>query len=224
MSVASLTLLLRTRRKTAFASRCLLAGLLLCCAAIPHARAEDQGLNDLLQLLRLTAAATTTLQSSFTQTTTIPLFATPVESKGRFAFKAPAQLRWEYLEPAQEGFILNNGGIIRWEGEKAEHTVLPVSANPLSAILGKQLLGWISFDLDWIRKDYTLSLDKNTPRTLILEPKTVPLKEIIASLRISFSDKGTASSVLVKEQSGSATLLQFTATEVNSPLTEKEFQ
>ena len=224
MITVLLSFLSRICPRSVFSPCCLLVGFLLYCTAIPYAHAEDQELIELLQLLHRTASTTTTLQSVFNQTTTVPLFSTPVESKGRFAFKAPAQLRWEYLEPTQEGFILNGSSIIRWEGEKTEHTVLPVSTNPLSAILGKQILGWISFDLDWITKDYVLSLDKNTPRTLILEPKTAPLKEIIASLRISFSDKGTATSVLVKEQSGSATLLQFTATEVNSPLTEKEFQ
>ena len=138
----------------AFFRVCLLMLLALMVSTNP-ARAGEA---ETLDFLRQKTATLTSVKSTFVQTTRIPMFESPVVSQGAFAFARPDRLRWEYTSPIREGFVLNGRTGFRWDSDPSNRTPFNAGSDPVAAIIAKQLITWITLDLDLIRKAYDIAV------------------------------------------------------------------
>ena len=162
-------------------------------------------------------AAVQTLTSDFVQEKHMALLSAPVVSKGRFAFtKNPAQIRWEYTEPFQNGFLLTEGKTYRLEkGNKK------LVKNLLSKNIAVQIMMWLTFDLTELSKAHIISFFEGG---VVLAPKekTSGLEKITAWF--SEENPQALSRIRLDESGGDYTLLSFENSKINAPLAKELFQ
>lgn len=209
--------------------------IFLCCMAFPaRAAAPDvvpgpdvvsgpdavSGLDD----LREKAASMVSVTSDFTQETTIPMFAQPMRSHGRFAFKRPRALRWEFTSPMREGFVLNGDNGFRWEGADGARVPFTPGSDPAAAIIARQLMAWITFDMAAIGKEYRIETIGQSPFKLRMTPLREDVRGVIESIAVTFTPQGPASLVELRETQGGGTVITFHNTVVNGPLDKGEFE
>lgn len=161
--------------------------------------------------------AVETLQSNFTQEKHLTLLAEPVESKGAFAFsKNPARLRWEYMEPFQNGFLM--------DGEKTyrlEKGVKQAVKGVMSRNTAAQMLVWLTFDLKTLSETYDVTYFEGG---VTLRPKA-DKNRLLDKITVWFSKENpqALSEIRMDEPGGDYTLLKFYDTQINQPLPKDAF-
>lgn len=203
-------------------SRYLLAALLLllCIAHETQAAGKEE---ESLAALQRQNVGLTSIASTFTQTTTIPMFEDPIVSSGRFLYQKPSSLRWEYLTPVPHGFVLNGDRGFKWEDETRTRTNFTVNSDPAAGLVAAQLLTWVTFDIASIRAEYSVTVIQPSPLHIVLEPLRPETRKVVASLDMLFSPRGTVEVLVLVEASGGQTRLTFTDTRVNTPLDAVDF-
>lgn len=198
----------------------LLLAFLMFCWQRDYAAAQTP--EQTLAELKQQAASINSIQSLFTQTTHIPLFQEPVHSKGRFLFRRPNAILWEITDPITEGFAFMGDRGMRWEAGKPP-TPFAASTDPVTTIIARQLLVWLTLDMTTIEKEYTITITASTPPTLLLEPKKNDVQSVIHSLTLIFSSQGVAKQVTLEEANGGTTIIQFMDTQINITLPDAAF-
>jgi outer membrane lipoprotein carrier protein len=198
--------------------------LLLLCGAASVCVAADRDTEDALERLKSLTASVDTLRCDFTQTTNIPLFANPVESRGKLLFKKPDSLVWEYTSPTAQGLVFSGGKGFRWEEEKNRRVPFTTAEDPVASLVAAQMLAWIRFDRSWMEARYAVHSGGKDGLSFLLIPKNADLRSILASLSIRFADDGVARTILLKEASGGSTTIQLHNVAVNGPSDAGEFR
>lgn len=178
---------------------------------------------DALAGLKERTAAVMTVRSDFAQETAIPMFSHPMRSQGRFLFKRPDFLRWEFTSPMREGFALKGDAGVRWEDDGAARTAFTVKTDPVAGVIARQLMAWITFDLASINREYGIETLGESPLVLRMTPLRDDVRSVIASITITFSADGPASLVEIQETRGGRTTIAFSGTIVNGPVDDGEF-
>lgn len=161
--------------------------------------------------------AVETLQSKFTQEKHLTMLTEPVESKGAFAFsKKDAQLRWEYTEPFQNGFLMDGGKTYRLE-KGVKKTVKGVMSRNTAA----QMLVWLTFDLKTLSETYDISYFEGG---VTLTPKN-DKNRLLDKITVWFAKDNpqALSEIRMDEPGGDYTLLRFYDTHINGPLPKDAF-
>ncbi|MDR1947281.1 MAG: outer membrane lipoprotein carrier protein LolA [Desulfovibrio sp.] len=179
---------------------------------------------DTLEALRVKAEKVLTLSADFVQETSIPMFAQPVRSHGRFVFKRPHSLRWEYTDPVHEGFVLNGDAGFRWDGDSGARKPFAAGSDPMAAVVVGQMIAWISFDLESISREYAVESLPGREIRLQMTPLRDDVKGVIKAVVITFTPEGPASLVEIKEAGGGGTVIRFGKTVVNGPRDGREFE
>lgn len=201
----------------------LLSYVLLLVVAMPW-RAESSDLTALLIDLKVSAADTNSLNSSFEQEKHLAIFAEKLMSHGRFIYQNPDQLRWELLTPVASGFVLQGKQGVRWNQLSGEKGSFSVEKDPIMGMIAQQLLAWAKVDLDWLETRYQMELVTEQPVVMKLTPLDEGEAGFIDHLQISFADdRRYVAQVLMVEQGGDSTLLRFNDVEINSELPQDAF-
>ena len=69
---------------------------------------------DSLDAFRAAARSITSIQADFVQEKQMPILARPLTASGRFIYRAPASLRWEYTRPVRSLLLMLNGEVRRF--------------------------------------------------------------------------------------------------------------
>lgn len=188
-----------------------------------HASAKLQDMDVVLQKLQAQATAVESISSEFSQESHLSVFVVPVISNGRFLFRKPDKLRWEYLSPMTEGFAFDGGHGVRWtETTKASFSL---RNDPLMNVVAKQLLAWATFDIAWLSAEYDISLESDSPVLLKLIPKSSDTAVVLKHLLIEFSlSSNTVKKVELHDQSGDLTRILFENPQVNTLLDDAMFR
>lgn len=200
--------------------------VLTACLAIifaGHASAEFRDIDAVLQKLRTQATAVESISSEFSQENRLSVFEETIISSGRFLFRKPDKLRWEYLSPITEGFALEGDQGVRWT--ETTRTSFSLRNDPLMNVVAKQLLAWATFDLEWLSAEYEITLEADSPVLLKLVPKNSDTALLLKHLLIEFSlSAETVQRVELHEQGGDLTRILFENPQVNTPLNDEMFR
>lgn len=177
-----------------------------------------------LETLRRRAESLESVRADFVQESSIPLFAQPVLSSGRFVFKRPASLRWEYINPIREGFVLNGDKGFRWDNNSPARKPFSPGKDPLAAIIARQMIAWITYDLESIGREYSIQSLPGPDMRLRMTPLRNDVRGVITAIIITFTPEGPASLVEIREAAGGGTSIRFSNTVVNGPLDGHEFE
>ena len=179
---------------------------------------------DFLAPLKAQVATVQTIRSDFTQETVIPMFAKPMLTQGRFVFKRPDALVWEFISPMQEGFSLQGGKGFRWDDGRGSRVSFAAGDDPVATAIARQLVAWITFDMDSLSTEYTIEKVSDAPLVLKMTPRKDDVQSVIAAIAVTFGPEGPATLVEIFEAQGGKTSIAFTGTLVNPPVADEEFQ
>lgn len=169
--------------------------------------------------LEKAAGAARTLSSDFIQEKHLSMFKTVLNSKGRFYYQKPDQLRWELTAPVASGFVLKGERGRRWHERTGSTENFEISQEPVMKLVSEQLFAWARADFNWLKKEYRIDVLDESPVTLRLEPLSAATAGFLHHLLISFSADGRyVKSVEVHEKDGDFTRIRFFNASVNKPL------
>ncbi|BCR03187.1 cell envelope biogenesis protein LolA [Desulfuromonas versatilis] len=193
--------------------------LLLWLPAGAPAASPDAVLGRIQQL----AAGVETLASDFSQEKYLSVFQDVLPASGRFYYRKPDRLRWEMTAPVSSGFVLNGEQGRRWQQAGSAGERFDIAREPVMKIVAEQLLAWTRADFDRLRKEYRITLEKEDPVQLRLDPQGAAAG-FLDHLLIRFAPSGKhVQQVEVHEQGGDYTRIVFHDTVVNGPLAEDLF-
>lgn len=182
--------------------------------------AAAQDLDAVLDRLQDKAAHIATIQSRFVQEKHLSLFDAPVVSRGLFYYQRPDSMRFEYLEPARMGLVVDRGTARRITREGVSR-----EGSRLAEIAAEQVMAWARFDRAALAERYQMALAGRNPVRLALIPRSAALARHIPRITVTFAqDERSVDSIRLDEDGGDHTLIRFTDTEINADLPDAAFK
>jgi outer membrane lipoprotein-sorting protein len=181
-------------------------------AVAGSARAEPAA--DLLAKVDAAKAGITSLAGEFTQRNRVKLFKQELTSKGRFSFRKPRQIRWEYTAP-DPSLLLLDGNQATLTTPGAPPQVFDLERDATMRAIFDQLLAWLGpGSLDAARAEYDLAA---TEATLKLTPKpTAAVAKAFSRVELRFDSKSwLVRSILLVEKNGDEKEITFTRLQKN---------
>ncbi|WP_037321752.1 outer membrane lipoprotein carrier protein LolA [Salegentibacter sp. Hel_I_6] len=164
-----------------------------------------------------------TLEADFIQTKKIEMITDESISRGKLFYQNPEKLKWEYKEPQDYKILFIEGELhINDSGDKS---VRNTSSNKLfdkiaklitGSVNGKLLLDNDNFDITYSRENKLISA--------IIIPKDDNLKAMFAEIHLFFNDQNIIKQVDLMEESGDATIIEFSSIKINERIADSVFE
>jgi outer membrane lipoprotein-sorting protein len=136
-----------------------------------------------LKLVKASASMNTII-SDFVQEKHLEYLSVVIESKGKFWFKKPGILRWEYTDPYKYLIVINQGKIIiRDEGKKNE---FDVNSNKAFQELNNIIVNSVNGTLISSEKYNYEILESKESWLVKLFPKDPQMKKVMSSIELYF--------------------------------------
>jgi len=187
------------------------------------ARAAGSG-EALLKKIAAKNAAIKTLKVTFDQTKESALFASSLDTKGVLYFARPGKLRWEYTEKPRSVLVVNGDLASLRYPDLGKTETFDRRRDPSLGALFDQLFVWLgASDPTRTAADYVVTLGDG-PATLVLTPRTDPVKKALASVTVRFDPVTLLSKqVELLETTGDRTVIRFSVPTTNGPLADSLF-
>lgn len=196
--------------------------LAVVCLAGQAAGAEGQA--EVLARLERAASQVRTIQSDFVQTKRLQIFASEVVSRGVMYLEKPDRLRWEYREPASQGFVVDGEEAFRWNEFTDGVERFSISEDVATRLVAEQLLLWAGVDLKRLGRTFTLEVEQAEPPVLSLRPRSEKLGGYLERIRVSFGeDLRAVQRVEILEKDGDSTELLFENVQLNEEMPQGAF-
>ncbi|HAS89114.1 MAG TPA: outer membrane lipoprotein carrier protein LolA [Desulfovibrio sp.] len=180
--------------------------------------------SNFLEELQNKSQSIISISCEFNQQSHIALFADVIESKGKFRFARPDNLRWEYTEPFVSGFLLKGQEGLKWDGAAKDSTRFNTETSPEMAIISEQILAWTTMNIPWLQSLYGIKVTNYAPAVMELTPKSGKTKQFLKLIRIFFTPKEThLKSIELHEPSGDYTKIIFFNVQLNQKLAQGTF-
>ncbi|MGE0088709.1 MAG: outer membrane lipoprotein carrier protein LolA [Bacteroidales bacterium] len=167
---------------------------------------------------------TTTIQSDFTQEKHLSFLSENIISKGKFAFKTPNLLRWEYAEPINYIIVFNNTSILISDDGKISS--FDAQSNRMFSEINNMMVGTIQGSLFNDSERFNVKYFESEKQYLLeLEPKMAEMKGMLKTIKI-FIDKtdNSVSSIKMIETSDDYTKIDFVNRKLNLPIIDEKFK
>jgi len=176
---------------------------------------------ELIDKVEQARAGQETLVGDFAQRKRLSLFRDEVRSTGRFKFRRPARLRWEYLTPDPSVVILDGQKVtIKAPGQKP--ATYDLGRQPgLRALLERLLAALGPGSLKTATQDFDLKV--TGPTTLTLTPRGDLGKHVVA-MEMRFDAAWRVAGVSFREKNGDQTEVTFSRLQRNAKVDDAEFR
>jgi hypothetical protein len=203
---------LSRRNDSRIIKRCLggaLFGLILLLPLLPAWADSWEG-------LRESSRRIDSLEAQFVQKKTLPLLTKPFVSSGRFYFKAPASLRWEYDRPIRSVLMMSGGTVKRYIRERDAWREEGGAALPVMQKVLEEIVNWQQGRFD-VSPHFQASLQAGPEPRVLLVPRDPSWKKMIRQIELAFSREqaGIMKSVRVVEDERTFTVLEFGQVKIN---------
>lgn len=158
----------------------------------------------LLDRIDAAARETSTLSADFTQKNRMKLFKQELSSTGRLLFRAPRQIRWEYLAPDPSVLVLD-GTKATMSSPGAAPQVFDLAKDATMRAIFDQLLTFVGGgSIASVQADYELAASGPETRPLLtLTPKpTSPVAKAFVKIELQLDDKLLVRKILLVEKNG----------------------
>lgn len=197
----------------------------------PEEKPAEESLDELLKRIEKEHKEHKDFQGNFTQTKFVPLFGDKITSSGRFVFKKPDHVRWEYSKPHKSILIVTGDSGQKWsESTNRVENIRLSEDRGLDAVV-KQLFTWFKGEFTKLKDDYAVSVKSREPVTLEMKPKGETVKKFIASIEVKFAKgEDEISSVKIIEPLAKGdkepgyTLYEFKETKLDQDVKDAEFK
>jgi outer membrane lipoprotein-sorting protein len=167
----------------------------------------------------------TSINARFTQKKEMSILARPLVSEGRFYFKSPDSIRWEYLTPVRSIMLMRGGDIRRYiKGEKGFDEDASVRM-PGMKVVFQEITTWSKGRFDQ-NKSFTATLRPGKAPLIILTPKEKGLADMIRRIEITLSGEkaGAIRTIRIVESEKASTWLEFKDIELNKGIDDSLFK
>ncbi len=163
-----------------------------------------------------------TISARFVQEKHLEILIKPLVSKGKFHFRAPGSLRWEYVSPIQSILLMHDGKVRRFMGSE---NGFKEDAGPglqgMEMVL-KEITRWLKGEFSQ-NPDYHASLKGDNK--IVMVPKNKAFAKIIQKIEILLSDRpGVIETVTIYEGKNSFTKIRFRDVDINGELADTLFE
>ena len=164
-----------------------------------------------------------TISANFVQTKKLEILKAPLVAQGKFVFKSPDSLRWEYNSPVRSLTLMNAGKLRRfvWSDNQWRADANP-SSQAMQAVLGKVQM-WLQGNFQ-DGAGFIAKLESGPPALIKLDAgKAIrPYVEEIV-LRLG-KNPGVIQRIDIKEYERSSTSIEFKELIINAPVNSEIFE
>lgn len=187
--------------------------------------AEQPAQDEFLHKLESKSEKIQSISSHFTQKSYISLFQDTMESKGKFAFLRPDNLRWEYSSPFVSGFLLKGHEGLKWDEATSKTSAFSTETSPEMAIISEQILAWTTMNISWLNSMYIIKVSQYRPAIMELTPRSAAAKDFLNLIKIFFSmDSSHLKSIELHAPDGDYTKIDFSDVKINERLEKEIFE
>lgn len=211
-------------RRVAFLCGIVAATLAVAQEPLPPDLHGAQKLTALIQRVTQVQAGTATLQARFEQRKTSRLLAEPSVSTGRFYFKAPDSVRWEYEQPEPMTVLLAEGTALTYRPaeKRAERVEVGRAQRRVFRFIGA------AEPLDRLKQHFSFTFRDPGAKgnyTLLLQPTTHMIKKRLKKVELEIDrDRMMPIAISYEEADGDTTAYRFTDIVMNQPLDDSLFR
>lgn len=217
--------------------------LLLMAAVTPVVLADDaaeekpkteeaklETLEDLLKRIEQAHKEHKDFKGGFEQTKYLPEFDDKIESSGKFVFKKPDHVRWEYEKPHKSILVVTGDTGKKWSESTGRTENFKLGDDRGLDAVVKQLFTWFKGEFTKLKDDYDVEIASRKPVTLKMTPKNKTVKQFIASIEVKFTEgEDQIDSVKIIEPAAEGddpayTLYKFKDTKLDSDVKDSEFE
>jgi len=166
--------------------------------------------------------STLNIQSDFTQEKSLSVLNEKIITSGRFFFKAPDKLRWEYVDPFEYLIVLNGNSVVIKDGEhiskydmQANKLFREINSLMIELVQGK-VLNNEKYKVRYFANERFFLLD--------LIPNGEQMKAFLSNIHISLiKDDYSVADIKMIEPSGDYTGIAFSNRKLNQPIPDETF-
>jgi outer membrane lipoprotein-sorting protein len=182
-------------------------------------------LADVLGMLSQNSRQVQSLSCDFVQEKHLGILDEALASTGRFSFQRPDRLRWEIVEPAPSGIVVNGEDGGTWHSRSGEREHFKTRDIPAIRILSQQLFAFATMDFNALKEQFEISLLRKDPAVILLTPHSVEMQDYLQSLRVTVAPGGRhVDTVKMNESDGDYTIIRFSNVLLNPPLDRDLFE
>jgi outer membrane lipoprotein-sorting protein len=175
--------------------------------------------------LRRTISLVKSIRTDFVQQKSLKILSRPITSRGRFFYREPGDIRWEYETPIRSVVLLHKGEAHRYMrrdgGEYDEDRGPGVEA--VRFVL-EEMTHWFAGDFE-AGDTFVPTLMPGSPSKIILSPRKQGLQGYIQRIELTLSPRpGVLQSVEIVESTDASTLIEFHNPEINPALSDRLFE
>lgn len=163
-----------------------------------------------------------TISADFVQKKHLEVLDVVVESKGRFLFKSPKQLRWEYITPYQYLVLMNKGKLKIIQGKNVQE--FDVNGNDSFKEINDLIVNSITGDL-FASKRFIIKTKESTEQyKLLLTPRDKNISQVLYAIEILINKKDkTVEELLMHENENDFTSIKFFNKIINENISDSHF-
>lgn len=193
-----------------------------------HINAQPEGFKtvktqtDVENFLKKYASEVKSIQSDFNQEKHLEYLDVALQSLGKFWFKSPDKVCWDYRQPYTYTMILNNGKLkMISENTNVE---MDMKGNAIFEEVNNLMLSAVNGNV-FGNKQYSVKPYENeTQYLLILKPNSAALTEMIKEIHLYFEKKKSVVSRIKLVESGSDfSIITFSNQKLNETFDNKVF-
>ncbi len=174
--------------------------------------------------LQKASKSTKSIACDFVQQRHLSMMTQAIESKGRFWFKRPASIRWEYDQPYAYRIILS-GRKAYVQGDE-ESREFDTESNAMFQNLGEIMFSFILGDLSKAEDNYHITYSQTPDHYHVkLVPATENVIEGLNRIEMYFDKQDySLAQIIMKEQESDFTQIYFINRVLNSDLDDELFE
>jgi outer membrane lipoprotein-sorting protein len=173
--------------------------------------------------IRRAAAEVDSVQAQFTQHKHLPILARPLVSEGRFVFRAPDSIRWEYLRPVRSVLLLDDGELTRHVRRDGRWVADAAARVETMRVVVSEIQGWLTGQFERSRT-FTARLLPGRPARVELTPADEALGELIERIVLTLDERpGVLAQVEIVEGPEARTVLRFERVELDAAVDPQTF-
>ncbi len=172
---------------------------------------------------RQKAEDTRTIVSDFRQEKHLSFMEAPVVSQGKFRFKKPNKVRWEYTDPFQYLIVIRDEKItLRDQDRTDEHDM---GSSKMFRQINDMIVSSVQGNV-FDREDLEISYFQGPDRYLVVvEPKDKTMKDLLREIHLYFSmEDHSVVKVKMLESSDDATEIIFLNKKTNASVPDEAFR
>jgi len=172
--------------------------------------------------IRKAAGAIRSVEADFIQEKHLKILARPLAARGKFWFRMPGSLRWEYQSPLKSVLLMSGGVTRRFVNTGGEWAADDASRLQAMQVVIGEITRWLNGDFDG-NPDFRAALTAGGE--IVLTPKSEGIARIIEKIVLKLAPTpGVIDSVTIHEGPDAFTQLTFVNPALNAPIADSVFE